>query len=86
MKLADLPLHQPAAVRNVDTAAVAAPEDWAAHLTNLGFLPGEPVVVTARGWPGADPLVVRVGASTYALRRAEAACVRVTPHTATAAG
>ena len=26
---------------------------------------------------GGDPLVVRVGASTYALRRAEAACVQV---------
>ena len=28
-------------------------------------------------WPGGDPIVVRVGHSRYALRRAEAACVRV---------
>jgi ferrous iron transport protein A len=29
--------------------------------------------------PGGDPLVVRIGVSTFALRRAEAACVRVAP-------
>ena len=31
----------------------------------------------ARALPGGDPLVVRVGQSTFALRRAEAACVEV---------
>jgi len=31
----------------------------------------------ARGLPGGDPLVVRIGQSTFALRQAEAACVRV---------
>ena len=30
-----------------------------------------------RGFPGGDPLVVRIGGSTFALRRAEAAAVRV---------
>lgn len=49
---------------------------WAQQLAELGFLPGEPVTLMARA-PGGDPLVVRVGASTYALRRAEAACVQV---------
>lgn len=39
--------------------------------------PGEPVCLLARSLPGGDPLVVRVGASTFALRRAEAACVLV---------
>ena len=29
-------------------------------------------------WPAGDPLVVRIGGSTFALRRAEAAAVRVT--------
>ncbi len=33
----------------------------------------------ARGAPGGDPLVVRIGDSTFALRKAEAACVRVVP-------
>ena len=39
-------------------------------------------MVMARGLPGADPLVVRVGNSTFALRRAEAACVRLEPASA----
>ena len=34
-------------------------------------------MLMARSMPGGDPLVVRVGLSTFALRRAEAACVMV---------
>ena len=59
-------------------APAAAPE-WAQWLDEIGFFPGERVMVMARGIPGGDPLVVRVGNSTFALRRAEAACVRVKP-------
>ena len=33
----------------------------------------------SRSQPGGDPLAVRVGQSTFALRRAEAACVLVQP-------
>ncbi len=57
-------------------APAHAPE-WAQWLEEIGFLPGEPVSVLARGLPGADPLVIRVGESTFALRRAEAECVAV---------
>ena len=32
--------------------------------------------IMARGMPGGDPLVVRVGLSTFALRLVEAACIR----------
>jgi ferrous iron transport protein A len=39
------------------------------------------VSVAARAWPGGDPMVVRVGLSRFALRRVEAACVRVEPLT-----
>jgi ferrous iron transport protein A len=61
---------------------VVYPEDghgWNQRLEELGFLPGERVLVLTRGRPGGDPLAVRVGHSTFALRRAEAACVRVRP-------
>jgi len=58
------------------TAPSFAPE-WASWLEEIGFIPGEPVCVMARGLPGTDPLVVRVGESTFALRKAEAACVQV---------
>jgi ferrous iron transport protein A len=54
----------------------AAPE-WARWLEEIGFIAGERVILMARALPGGDPLVVRIGQSTFALRRAEAACVRV---------
>lgn len=49
----------------------------ARQLEEIGFCPGERVMVMARGFPGGDPLVVRIGQSTFALRSAEAACVQI---------
>ena len=43
---------------------------------DAGFLPGEPVRVMARA-PGEEPIAVRVGRSTFALRRFEADFVDV---------
>lgn len=57
-------------------APAHAPE-WRQWLEEIGFLPGEPVCVMARA-PGGDPLVVRIGTSTFALRSREAACVHLT--------
>ncbi len=48
------------------------------RLRDLGFVAGAHCKVIARMWPAGDPLVVRIGGSTFALRRAEAAAVRVT--------
>lgn len=62
--------------------AVGAPEhapEWGRWLEEIGFIPGEPVMLMARALPGNDPLVVRVGSSTFALRAAEAACIHVVP-------
>jgi ferrous iron transport protein A len=47
------------------------------RLRDLGFTPGARCEVVARMWLGGDPLVVRIGGSTFALRRAEASVVRV---------
>jgi len=55
-------------------------EDAAALLTrlrDLGFVTGARCEIVARMWLGGDPLVIRIGGSTFALRRAEAAAVRV---------
>jgi ferrous iron transport protein A len=60
------------------SAPAHAPE-WKQWLEELGFVAGEPVAVLARAMPGADPLVVRIGQSTFALRKAEADCVQVLP-------
>lgn len=73
--LDSLPLHAAHIVTEV-SAPAHAPE-WGRWLEEIGFIPGERVELLARGVPGGDPLVVRVGLSTFALRRAEAACVRV---------
>lgn len=59
-------------------APAGAPQ-WAQQLEDIGFIAGERVALMARGVPGGDPLVVRVGLSTFALRLAEAACVRLAP-------
>lgn len=55
---------------------VQSPE-WCRWLEEIGFILGEQVQLLARGPLGGDPLAVRVGNSTFALRRAEAACVQV---------
>jgi ferrous iron transport protein A len=60
--------------------AVSAPAsnpDLKSQLEDIGFVPGESVLVTVRGFPGDDPLAVRVGESTFALRAAEAAYIEV---------
>jgi ferrous iron transport protein A len=72
-----VPLNKPYSVRSVNSPA-AAPERGR-QLDEIGFFPGEQVMVLARGFPGGDPMVVRVGQSTFALRCAEAACVHVEP-------
>jgi len=51
----------------------------ALRLLEIGFLPGEVVRVIAHGYPGHDPLAVRVGHTTFALRSHEAALVQVRP-------
>ena len=77
MRLIDLPRGAEATVRLVEDIAPADP--IAGRLRDLGFVPGEPVRVVAHGPIGADPLVVQVGFTRFALRRAEAARVRVQP-------
>lgn len=49
----------------------------AQRLRDLGFVAGEPVRIAARGPLGADPLLVQIGYTRFALRRAEAARVRI---------
>jgi len=83
MSLADAVLGEIFFVSHV-VAPPGAPE-WAQQLADIGFIAGERVALMARGVPGGDPLVVRVGLSTFALRLAEAACVHLaSPDTETA--
>jgi len=70
--LSELPNGQAAHVTHV--SAPTGSSEWTQWLAEIGFLPGERVQVMTRAMMG-DPMVVRVGDSTFALRLAEAACV-----------
>lgn len=77
MNLDQAPLSSVWSVARVRVSA--GREDQARQLEEIGFLPGEPVCVMARGLWGGDPLAVRVGLSTFALRRDEARCIELEP-------
>jgi len=74
-QLTDLPRHTSATIREV--VARGAHDPIAMRLAELGFVQGEPVRVVARGPVGGDPLLVQIGYTRFALRRAEAARVLV---------
>ncbi len=50
------------------------------RLMEIGFIPGEPLQVLHKGFFGGEPIAVRIGQSTFALRRCEAALISVIPH------
>lgn len=47
------------------------------RLLELGFAPGEQVRVVAESFPRRDPIAVRVGSATFALRRREASMIQI---------
>lgn len=49
----------------------------AVRLRDLGFVRGEPVKLVAHGPFGADPMLVQIGFTRFALRRSEAERVLV---------
>jgi ferrous iron transport protein A len=71
-----LPRQVLAVVTRLRTGDDAEERSVAMRLLEIGFLPGEQVRVIAHG-PGRDPLAVRVGHTTFALRRHEAALIEV---------
>jgi len=75
VKLSELPHRTAATVESVDDQA---PNDAIARrLRELGFVSGERVEVMAAGPVAAEPLLVQIGFTRFALRRSEAARVRV---------
>jgi ferrous iron transport protein A len=70
VRLTELPRRTSATVERVEERAPNDP--IARRLRELGFVAGEDVQVTAAGPFGAEPLLVQVGYTRFALRRAEA--------------
>jgi ferrous iron transport protein A len=75
VRLSELPRRTAATVVAVDD--IAANDAIARRLRELGFVAGERVEVVAAGPLGAEPLLVQVGFTRFALRRQEAARVQV---------
>jgi len=84
LRLADLATGASARVVSVSAADAASADSGASaglsrRLAELGFLPGERLRIVARGIMGREPIAVRIGTGTFALRLFEAACIRVCP-------
>ncbi len=75
MTLNELPRRRPAIVEAVQDHGENDP--IARRLRELGFVAGEPVQVVARGPLGAEPILVQVGFTRFALRNAEAKRVKL---------
>lgn len=82
MTLTDLPRRTLGIVESV--LDVGENDNIARRLRELGFVAGEEVEVVAQGPVGAEPLLVQVGFTRFALRRSEASRVRLRPAGATA--
>lgn len=78
LNLSELPRRTAALVERVEDQM---PNDAIARrLRELGFVQGERVEVMAAGPISAEPLLVQVGFTRFALRRSEAARVLVSAH------
>jgi ferrous iron transport protein A len=73
MRLNELKLRAIATVQRVES--VSPDDPIAQRLRDLGFVAGEPVRVLSHGPIGAEPLLVQVGFTRFALRKSEAARV-----------
>ena len=70
--LADLPIGVAATVAAISSSSLEADLALIQRLAEIGFVPGEKVKVIAHGHPGREPIAVRIGGTTFALRRFEA--------------
>ena len=70
LDLSQLPRHGEAVI-----AEISAPARLAARLRELGFLPGEHLRVLRSG----TALIVQIGQTRLALRRRDAAAIRLSP-------
>jgi len=75
VRLSDLAKGATAVIHEVEDVNLNDP--ISRRLRELGFVQGEPVRIVAQGPIGGDPLLVQIGFTRFALRRAEANRVRV---------
>lgn len=79
LRLDQLPFRQWATVLELRRSDLPEDRELVLRLTEIGFVPGQAVRIVASGLPGREPLAVRLGHTTFALRRHEASFINVTP-------
>lgn len=77
LTLDQLPKGTPAVITRIDANAEGG--EISLRLMELGFVEGEILRVVAKGYFAGTPIAVRVGGTTFALRRFEAALISVLP-------
>ena len=77
LRLDQLPFRTPATVVGIEWPLLS--DGDARRLRNLGFDEGVGVEALHAAPFGKDPLAVRIGRMTVAMRRAQARAIRVTP-------
>ena len=75
VRLSELKVKQTAIISKVNRTLAdssGSPDLIASRLETLGFVPGTQVKVITKGIFGGDPLLIQVGFTRFALRKAEA--------------
>jgi ferrous iron transport protein A len=79
MPLSRVNVGQTVIIQKMEIGSSREDADVGLRLLELGFVEGEILRVVAHGYPGREPLAVRIGNTTFALRRFEADHVWVIP-------
>ncbi|MEB3755036.1 FeoA family protein [Acinetobacter sp. MD2(2019)] len=80
MLLSELKVKQAAVITKVNqkTTEQGTPDTVASRLETLGFIPGALIKVVAKGIFGGDPILIQIGFTRFALRKAEAEKIEIT--------
>ncbi|NJC34905.1 ferrous iron transport protein A [Sphingomonas jejuensis] len=76
LRLDEFPLKTVGVINRIDWDLLG---EGARRLRELGFAEGVEVEPLHRGFIGRDPLACRIGRMTIAIRRVQAAAIRVSP-------
>jgi ferrous iron transport protein A len=79
LQLAGMGKGQSARIARLADSTSADEDVTLLRLVELGFVPGEQVQMVAKAFPGGHPVAVRLGNTTFALRRHEASLIFVEP-------
>ncbi|EHU2485804.1 ferrous iron transport protein A [Acinetobacter baumannii] len=79
MRLSALKVKQAATITKVNRIEVESEQQdlVAIRLESLGFIPGTRVEVITKGVFGGDPILIQIGFTRFALRKAEAEKIEI---------